>query len=189
MAGSSSITRPTGSLMGMGWRWCVACGWLLLWCCIFLALGLRGLRRGIRIRCCGFCDDGRNSRKVEGDDAGAEAPSLYKFAYGTTKVVPLCTSTSRQSFPQPVKSRPFAQKRPTPRMRSGPVVFGVSLLSYALAVVRAPRSAASFSVLKASMMSPSLMSLKLPRPMPHSMPLVTSRTSSLTRLRELILPL
>ena len=62
-------------------------------------------------------------------------------------------------------------------------------LSYALAVVSAPRSAASFSVEKASIKSPSLRSLKLPRPMPHSMPLLTSRTSSLTRLSEPILPL
>src|ERR1700676_12197 len=49
----------------------------------------------------------------------------------------------------------------------------------ALAVVNAPRSAASFSVENASIKSPSFRSLKPLRPMPHSMPLVTSRASSL----------
>ena len=60
---------------------------------------------------------------------------------------------------------------------------------YAFALISAPRSAASFSVEKASRTSPSLMSLKLAMPMPHSMPLVTSRASSLKRLSEPILPL
>src|SRR5690606_14455291 len=41
---------------------------------------------------------------------------------------------------------------------------------------------------KTSMTSPSLMSLKFARPMPHSKPFVTSETSSLKRLSEAILP-
>jgi len=79
-------------------------------------------------------------------------------------------------------------------VRSGPdwidnLSYAVAKLSYAFAEVSAPKSAANFSVEKASIRSPSLMSLKPPRPMPHSMPFVTSRTSSFTRLSELILPL
>ena len=50
------------------------------------------------------------------------------------------------------------------------------------------RVAASSTVSKASMMSPILTSLKFSRPTPHSLPLTTSRASSLKRLRELILP-
>ena len=50
------------------------------------------------------------------------------------------------------------------------------------------RVAASSTVSKASITSPILMSLKFSRPTPHSLPLTTSRASSLKRLRELILP-
>ena len=60
---------------------------------------------------------------------------------------------------------------------------------YALAEVSAPRSAAIFSVEKASIRSPSFRSLNPPSPMPHSMPLVTSRASSLNRFSEPIFPL
>jgi len=55
-------------------------------------------------------------------------------------------------------------------------------------VTTAYRVAASSTVSKASMMSPILTSLKFSRPTPHSLPLTTSRASSLKRLRELILP-
>ena len=50
------------------------------------------------------------------------------------------------------------------------------------------RVTSTFSVTKASMMSPTLRSLKFWMPMPHSYPRVTSDASSLNRFKDAIFP-
>ena len=61
-------------------------------------------------------------------------------------------------------------------------------VSVSLFRVRLTINPAIFSILNASMMSPTLTSWYRSRPMPHSKPCLTSETSSLKRRREAILP-